>query len=136
MNNGIFVGSPVKHRANKRFLAHEYPLYNAIPKLKIILEPGDLLINPPWWWHAINNKTDVTISVATRWAITQNYHRQNPTFDLIQDLTATESWRQMSESLAKDLCVVPDDKNRKSYREYDRMGFFKRELSNSQPAQT
>ena len=40
---------------------------SAIPKLRTRLKPGDVLVNPPWWWHAVKNVTPTTIAVATRW---------------------------------------------------------------------
>lgn len=40
-------------------------LLQKIPKYEIILEPGDVLFNPPWWWHAVHNE-DFTIACAIR----------------------------------------------------------------------
>ncbi len=37
-----------------------------IPKYEIILEPGDVLYIPPWWWHYVHNETDFTIGCAVR----------------------------------------------------------------------
>lgn len=37
-----------------------------IPKYEVILEPGDVLYNPPWWWHYVHNETDFTIGCAVR----------------------------------------------------------------------
>jgi hypothetical protein len=28
---------------------------------------GDVLFNPPWWWHAIKNVTPTSVGVASRW---------------------------------------------------------------------
>ena len=36
---------------------------------KTCLNPGDVLINPSWWWHAVKNVTDETIGCATRWLV-------------------------------------------------------------------
>lgn len=41
------------------------PILN-IPRYEIILEPGDLLFNPPWWWHAVANESEYTIACANR----------------------------------------------------------------------
>ena len=30
-----------------------YPLYKLAPKMEAILEPGDILMNPPWNWHMV-----------------------------------------------------------------------------------
>merc|ERR1719261_369418 len=28
---------------------------------------ADVMLNPPWWWHAIRNVSDETVAVASRW---------------------------------------------------------------------
>lgn len=38
----------------------------ALPKHEIILEPGDVLYNAPWWWHYVKNESDFTIGCAVR----------------------------------------------------------------------
>ncbi len=42
-----------------------YPLYNLIPKYEAVLEPGDVLYSPQWWWHTVDNLSD-SIGVALR----------------------------------------------------------------------
>ena len=27
----------------------------------------DVLLNPPWWWHAIRNVSEQSVAVASRW---------------------------------------------------------------------
>ena len=44
-----------------------YRMYKYCPRFWVDLEPGDVLLNPPWWWHAIDNLTPTSIAVATRW---------------------------------------------------------------------
>jgi hypothetical protein len=41
-------------------------LNEIIPKYEIVLEPGDVLYVPPWWWHYVHNETDFTIGCAVR----------------------------------------------------------------------
>lgn len=36
-----------------------------MPRLRVTLEPGDLLYNPPWWWHEVVNDGE-TIGCALR----------------------------------------------------------------------
>jgi len=38
-----------------------------IPRYEGILNSGDFLFNPAWYWHAVKNKTDYTIAVANRY---------------------------------------------------------------------
>ncbi len=44
------------------------PWFARLKRYTITLEPGDLLINPPWWWHAVENLPGdgLTAGVATR----------------------------------------------------------------------
>ena len=121
-NKGIFVGSRVKHNAPKRFLEANLPLYNRIPKLRITLEPGDLLLNPPWWWHAINNVSPVTIAVATRWKILTEYQRQNSLYDFVQSFRE-ERLTLEGKKMADSDVVVPDSELRKKYVSYEQMGW-------------
>ncbi len=61
------------------------------PKYRIVLEEGDVLLNPPWWWHEIENLTPFPIGIATRW-IVLDYNRTNTLFDLVQMLSPSV-WR-------------------------------------------
>ncbi|MEM7518055.1 MAG: cupin-like domain-containing protein, partial [Planctomycetota bacterium] len=42
----------------------EHPRH--VPIGRVLLQPGDVLINPPWWWHWVRNRS-TSIGVATRW---------------------------------------------------------------------
>jgi Cupin-like domain len=44
-----------------------YRLYKYCPRFTVTLNPGDVLLNPPWWWHAVDNLTPTSVAVATRW---------------------------------------------------------------------
>lgn len=121
-NKGIFVGSKVKHNAPKRFLENTQPLYNRIPKLRIVLEPGDMLINPPWWWHAINNQPPVSIAIASRWKINMPYQKQNPVYDFVQSFRE-ERLTLDGKKMSVDDVVVPDSELRKKYVSYKEMGW-------------
>lgn len=122
MNKGFFVGSLVKHRAPVGFREVHFPLYNRVPRLTVTLEPGDLLLNPPWWWHAVDNVTPVTISVATRWRIRPKYERQNSLFEFIQSHYAKDM-AFLGAELPNDDVVVSDDHVKKNYLSYAAMGW-------------
>jgi lysine-specific demethylase 8 len=51
----------------KSDLENVYRLYKYCPRYSVVLKPGDVLFNPPWWWHYIDNLTPTSIAVATRW---------------------------------------------------------------------
>lgn len=44
-----------------------FPLFKYCPVYTAVVSPGDVLFNPPWWWHAVKNVTPVTAAVASRW---------------------------------------------------------------------
>lgn len=45
----------------------KYPqIYKHLPRYKVILEPGDVLWNAPWWWHRIRNGPGENIGMAIR----------------------------------------------------------------------
>lgn len=122
MNKGFFVGSFIKHRSPKKFIEEHTPLYNRIPRLSIVLEPGDILFNPPWWWHAVDNQTDSTISVATRWRLEKEYIRQNKTFDLVESMRV-ERFGNRQDLVKEGDLVISDEKFRKNYMTYAEMGW-------------
>lgn len=46
-----------------------YPLFEYCPFYSVELEPGDVLWVPPWWWHAVENLTEQSVAVASRWHV-------------------------------------------------------------------
>lgn len=44
-----------------------FPLFQYCPVYKGQVHAGDVLFNPPWWWHAIKNVTPHSVGVASRW---------------------------------------------------------------------
>jgi hypothetical protein len=44
-----------------------FPLFKYCPVYQAELQPGDVLFNPPWWWHSIKNTSETTVAVASRW---------------------------------------------------------------------
>ncbi|RYH13552.1 hypothetical protein EON65_35395 [archaeon] len=72
-----FLGYPmsVAGKAANALMAlwpHEYnkeafPLFQYCPVYTAVLNPGDVLFNPPYWWHSIKNIDETTVGVASRW---------------------------------------------------------------------
>ena len=83
---GIYAFSPVDYRKTPEEQSQTYPLYSQVPVYKAYLRPGDVLINPPWWWHAVNNLTPETIGCATRWWIPKLCD-PNPLYTVISSLS-------------------------------------------------
>lgn len=51
---------------------NHFPEMQFLPRWECVLEPGDILFNPPSWWHHVNNPTD-SIGVGFRWFSTQAF---------------------------------------------------------------
>ncbi|MEM7530535.1 MAG: cupin-like domain-containing protein [Chloroflexota bacterium] len=66
----------VDHNKPARAQIAKFPLYRHVPVYSIVLQPGDVLVVPPWWWHAITNISSATIAVSTRWL---NFQSPNTT---------------------------------------------------------
>lgn len=90
---GLYVGSPVDHNRSDEEQEELVPTYNLVPRYETVLEPGDALLNPPWWWHAVDNLTPSSIAVASRWAAPFFRRNPSPLFSLLQVLTPIQ-WKQ------------------------------------------
>ncbi|WP_348673648.1 cupin-like domain-containing protein [uncultured Abyssibacter sp.] len=88
----LFCASFVRQEYTPEYLEQYAPLQRYCPRYEAVLEPGDILLNPPWQWHAINNVTDRSIGVATRWTSVGPVNRTNTFFDLCQ-LLSPAIWR-------------------------------------------
>lgn len=72
---------------NEEEMENNFPLYRYAPKMVTILEPGDVLFNPPWQWHQIENLEDSSIGVATRWFLEKSQLYQNNVHSTLQFLS-------------------------------------------------
>jgi len=59
--NGIFAITPFD-----AFDPSDANPINRLPRYDVLLEDGDFLFNPYWWWHAVRNESPYTIAVANR----------------------------------------------------------------------
>ena len=73
---GLFAVSKVD-------IFHKNNLTGKVPRYEFELEEGDLLFNPPWWWHAVKNQTDYTIGCANRYANFISAMKNNPLYTSI-----------------------------------------------------
>jgi len=95
-----FCASFLKKNYDEQYLNRYAPLQQYCPKYEAVLEPGDILLNPPWLWHAINNLTDETVAVATRW-FPLGIKRSNTFFDLMQ-LLSPQIWQDRFFALSRN----------------------------------
>lgn len=70
--------------AQPEVMAKYFPLYALAPKLTAVLEPGDVLMNPPWNWHMVENVDSSSIGVATRWFLPPGHQYQNSVHSTLQ----------------------------------------------------
>jgi len=82
MDAGSFVTTVAL--ANETMMKEYFPLYELIPKQEAIVEPGDLLLNPPWNWHMIENLETQTVAVASRWFIPKGHTYQSSLLSTFQ----------------------------------------------------
>lgn len=81
----FYSGSAVDVRkSDEEQLQEGYPLYNLIPKYEVVLEPGDVLYSPQWWWHTVDN-LDLSIGVAMRFRT--GALAENPVYGVMTSLS-------------------------------------------------
>ena len=54
-----------------------------LPSYNVVLEPGDVLYNAPWWWHRVRNLDQFTIGCAVRKSNLIADFANNPMFTLM-----------------------------------------------------
>lgn len=69
--SGLNRGAPVRKKEgcfNPFFpdFSPPYHLYEFIDQYHLVLQPGDIFYNPPYYWHAVKNKS-FSIGVGFRW---------------------------------------------------------------------
>jgi hypothetical protein len=37
-----------------------------LPRFEVVLQPGDVLYNAPWWWHEVDNLDPLTVGCSVR----------------------------------------------------------------------
>jgi len=83
---GVYAVSEVEESMNDKWEAiiEKYPHFKYIPKYKAILEEGDVMLNPPWWWHTVRNLDDFTVGCATRYLTNLKTANNIPAFNYCQ----------------------------------------------------
>jgi len=54
------------HSESPRTAAELLDLVRYIPVYRVALKPGDILLNPPWWWHQVRNLEGISIACSVR----------------------------------------------------------------------
>jgi len=63
-----------------------YHLFQYIDRYTTRLKPGDILYNPPYWWHAVRNFGS-TIGVGYRWLPLSSTFKSNPLYSFLDMCT-------------------------------------------------
>lgn len=82
-----------------------YELFEYIDRYDFVLKPGDILWNPPFWWHSVINQSD-SIGVGYRWISSSYAFGKTPLYTFL-DFFATKPfiWKGLKLS-KKDLNLV------------------------------
>lgn len=73
----------------------KFPLFKYIDRTHVLLNPGDVFYNPPYWWHSVKNPSD-SIGVGYRWLPPLHCFKRSPLYFFL-DLCATNPtlWKTM-----------------------------------------
>jgi len=98
-----FVNWHVTHNPNSTEMIKDmFPLFRYAPKYVFTLRKGDVMLNPPWNWHMVDNPGKESIGVATRWRFSQTYPYTNALFSFLQ-VTAPDFWQFLYNKLVERL---------------------------------
>lgn len=64
-----------------------FELYRYVDRYDLTLKPGDILWNPPFWWHSVVNLSE-SIGVGYRWNPRWYSFKQNPLFCTLDHLAS------------------------------------------------
>mmetsp|Transcript_2710 Transcript_2710/g.3722 ORF Transcript_2710/g.3722 Transcript_2710/m.3722 type:complete len:469 (+) Transcript_2710:29-1435(+) len=90
---------------SKEMIMKYYPLLRYAPKYEYILQPGDVLFNPSWNWHMVENLDDESIGVASRWKMPGFYPYTNALFSLLHFISL-EFWEMLYIKIASQMGVT------------------------------
>ncbi len=74
------------------------------PRFTCRVKSGDVIMNPPWWWHEIKNTGPFSIGISSRW-LKRGYAPTNSFFDTLSYLSPG-MWK-LKMSLMKSLGGAP-----------------------------
>ena len=77
------------------------PIMN-VPRYDFELHEGDLLFNPPWWWHAVRNESKYVIGCANRFTNWYVALRNNPSYTLTFFSHPISNWNDFNFKTKKE----------------------------------
>ncbi len=83
----------------------KHPLFKYIDGYRVTLNPGDILYNPPYWWHTVRNIGD-SIAVGYRWFPPLHCLKKSPLY-FAMDLTVRKPpiWKALKLA-GKDINLI------------------------------
>lgn len=99
------------------WVAEHVPLFAYSRQSEVVLQPGDALFNPAWNWHTVENLTDESVAVASRWVppVVVSYNR----FAEAAMLFSRAVWRRRFQALKNGGLALSDDDMRGHAQDMD-----------------
>lgn len=103
--NGIYRNTPSR-AGGKPFSPFEpdyegYPYFKYLHGYRVVLEPGDILYNPPFMWHTVFNRTE-TIGIGFRWINFRNALKTSPVYYILDLLSYRPNYVKSIRMTRKD----------------------------------
>lgn len=103
--NGIYRTTPIRSKGKpfNPFNPDEkgYPYFKYLDGYRVILEPGDVLYNPPFMWHSVKNLSD-TIGLGFRWINLVDAFHSSPVYYLLDVLSYRPNYFKSIKMTKKD----------------------------------
>lgn len=82
-----------------------HPLFKYIDRIHVHLKAGDILYNPPYWWHAVKNPVD-SIGVGYRWLAPFHTFKIAPLYFFLDLFTRNPSMFTAHKLAKKDVNLI------------------------------
>jgi hypothetical protein len=82
-----------------------YELFKYVDRYDFILKPGDILWNPPFWWHSVVNLSD-SIGVGYRWLPRMYSFKQHFLYTLLDHFATNPTMKEGYKLSKKDTNLV------------------------------
>lgn len=83
---------PISFAPKETDNAHFDQFMDILPNLQVTLQPGDLLYNPPWYWHAIRNGPGTSLAAIMRSFDLKPARKNNFLFTLV--MVSNKIWER------------------------------------------
>ena len=82
-----------------------YELFKYVDRYDIVLKPGDVFYNPPFWWHSVVNLSD-SIGVGYRWLSRSHSFKMQPFYSFLDHLATKPPIWKGYKMLEKDVNLI------------------------------